>query len=48
MKGIKGDIKVKIYLDGDLNAGFLKLRKDTKEMLDEFQAYPMPILNMSL
>jgi ABC-2 type transport system permease protein len=39
MKGIKGDIKVKIYLDGDLNAGFLKLRKDTKEMLDEFQAY---------
>ena len=39
MEGLDDDLKVKIYLDGDLNAGFLRLRKATKEMLDEFQAY---------
>jgi len=29
----------KIYLDGDFPAGFKRLRKETKEMLDEFRAY---------
>lgn len=29
----------KIYLEGDFPAGFKKLRKETKEMLDEFRAY---------
>ena len=29
----------KIYLDGDFPAGFKKLRRETKEMLDEFRAY---------
>lgn len=33
------ELKVNIYLDGDLNAGFLRLRKAVKEMLDEFDAY---------
>lgn len=33
------ELEVKVYLDGDLNAGFLRLRKATKEMLDEFDAY---------
>lgn len=32
-------LDVTVYLDGDLNAGFLRLRKATKEMLDEFDAY---------
>lgn len=29
----------KVYLDGDFPAGFKKLRRETKEMLDEFRAY---------
>ena len=29
----------KVYLEGDLPAGFKKLRRETKEMLDEFRAY---------
>ncbi len=33
------ELQVYIYLDGDLNAGFLRLRKSVKEMLDEFDAY---------
>ena len=36
LKNADGDISVTVYLDGDLNAGFLRLRKATKEMLDEF------------
>lgn len=39
MEKLDGEVTVKIYLDGDLNVGFLRLRKATKEMLDEFQAY---------
>ena len=29
----------KVYLEGDFPAGFKKLRRETKEMLDEFSAY---------
>ncbi len=29
----------KVYLDGDFPAGFKKLKKEVKEMLDEFRAY---------
>ncbi|MBR1515028.1 MAG: gliding motility-associated ABC transporter substrate-binding protein GldG [Bacteroidales bacterium] len=29
----------KVYLDGDFPAGFKRLRRETKEMLDEFRAY---------
>ena len=32
-------IEVTIYLDGDLNAGFRKLRAATEETLDEFRVY---------
>lgn len=39
LKNADGDISVTVYLDGDLNAGFLRLRKATKEMLDEFNVY---------
>ena len=30
---------VKIYLDGDLNSGFQRLRKSTLEMLEEMSVY---------
>ena len=33
------DLLVTIYLDGDLNSGFLRLRKSTKEFFEEFSAY---------
>jgi ABC-2 type transport system permease protein len=33
------DLVVTIYLDGDLNSGFLRLRKATKELFEEFRAY---------
>ena len=29
----------KVYLEGDFPPGFKKLRRETKEMLDEFRAY---------
>lgn len=29
----------KVYLEGDFPAGFKKMRRETKEMLDEFRAY---------
>lgn len=42
-KLLKEDIKdvvyVKVYLEGDFPAGFKKLSKETREMLDEFRAY---------
>lgn len=39
LKELDKDLIVKVYLDGDLNSGFLRLKKATKEMLDEFDAY---------
>ena len=34
------EVIVKVYLEGDdLNAGFLRLQKEIREMLDEFEAY---------
>ncbi|MEI7596881.1 MAG: gliding motility-associated ABC transporter substrate-binding protein GldG [Bacteroidota bacterium] len=42
-KMLKNDVKdivyFKVYLDGDFPAGFKKLSKETREMLDEFRAY---------
>ena len=42
-KDILGDLEdyvyFKVYLEGDFPAGFKKLRRETKEMLDEFRAY---------
>lgn len=37
--GIEKPVHFKIYLDGDLNPGFLRLKRATKEMLDEFDVY---------
>jgi len=39
MRGLNSDLKVTIYLSGDLNMGFLRLKKATAEMLDEFDVY---------
>ena len=42
-KKMLGDLdkktQITIYLDGDLNAGFLQLKKATRELLDEFKVY---------
>lgn len=39
LESLDDELKVTIYLDGDLNSGFLRLRKATKELMDEFDAY---------
>lgn len=38
-KNMKTTAFFKVYLDGKLPAGFIRLRDETKEMLDEFRAY---------
>lgn len=38
-KNLKDIVYFRIYLDGDLPPGFLKLRNNLKEMLDEFRVY---------
>jgi ABC-2 type transport system permease protein len=38
-RDLKEDLSVIIYLDGDLNPGFLRLKKSTIEMLEEFRVY---------
>jgi ABC-2 type transport system permease protein len=37
LKNLKDEIYVTVYLDGDLPIGFSKMRKATKELLDEFR-----------
>jgi len=39
LKSLDDDILIKVYLDGDLNPGFKRLSRATKEMLDEFEVY---------
>lgn len=39
LKGLDDILYVKVYLEGDLPAGFKRLRNSTQEMLDEFRAY---------
>ena len=39
LKDLDDYIYFRVYLEGDFPAGFKKLRKETKEMLDEFRAY---------
>ena len=36
---LKGDIQIKVYLDGDLPAGFRQLRSATRDLLIDFKAY---------
>ena len=39
MTKIDGNLKVTVYLDGDLNPGFQRLKKSTGELLDELSVY---------
>lgn len=39
LKNLDDYVYFRIYLEGEFPAGFKKLRKETKEMLDEFRAY---------
>jgi len=39
LAGMNDVIYLKVYLDGELPAGFRRLRDRTREMLDEFRAY---------
>ncbi len=38
-KNLKDVVTIRVYLDGDLNAGFTRLRESTKNLLNEFRAY---------
>ncbi len=44
LKSLDDDILIKVYLTGDLNPGFKRLSKATKEMLDEFEVYSSSLL----
>lgn len=39
MKNLKDEVTVKVYLDGELNAGFTRLKESTRNLLDEFRVY---------
>lgn len=39
MESIPGKLEMTVYLDGDLNPGFLRLKKSTAELLDELSVY---------
>jgi len=39
MENTDSPLKVVVYLDGDLNPGFLRLKKSTAELLDELSVY---------
>lgn len=39
LRSLNDHVYFKVYLEGDFPAGFKKLRRETKEMLDEFRAY---------
>lgn len=39
ISGLEEDLKVTVYLEGNFPAAFKRLRNETREMLDEFQAY---------
>ncbi len=39
LESFEDQIYVKVYLEGDFPAGFQRLRRETKQMLDEFRAY---------
>ena len=39
IEGLENEVYITVYLEGDFPASFKRLRNETKEMLDEFQAY---------
>ena len=47
MKKIDEPMYITVYLDGDLNSGFLRLKRATSELLDELSLYANRNLNVS-
>ena len=47
MKKADGQLNVTVYLDGDLNPGFIRLKKSTGELLDELSVYAAGSLHVS-
>lgn len=39
LRKLDDDVYVEVYLEGDLNAGFKRLRKSVREILEEFRTY---------
>ncbi|RLD42494.1 MAG: gliding motility-associated ABC transporter substrate-binding protein GldG, partial [Bacteroidetes bacterium] len=39
LRNLDDIVYFKIYLEGEFPAGFKRLRRETKELLDEFRAY---------
>lgn len=39
VKGVKNPLSIKIYMEGQLPADFRRLQQETKQLLEEFQAY---------
>jgi ABC-2 type transport system permease protein len=39
LKELDDEVFLKVYLNGDFNPGFTRLRNEAREMLDEFRAY---------
>lgn len=39
LKNLDDEVLVKVYLNGDVNAGFSRLKNEAREILDEFRAY---------
>jgi ABC-2 type transport system permease protein len=39
LTGLDDDLFLKVYLNGDFNPGFTRLRNEAREILDEFRAY---------
>ena len=44
VKQVQNPLSVKVYLQGDLPAEFMRLQQETKQMLEEFQAYNSNII----
>ncbi len=47
MEKLDGNLKVTVYLDGDLNPGFQRLKKSTGELLDELSVYTEKSIGIS-
>lgn len=45
LQKLDDEVYVKVYLEGDFNSAFTRLRNETKEMLDEFRIYAKKGLN---
>ncbi|HEY6915635.1 MAG TPA: gliding motility-associated ABC transporter substrate-binding protein GldG [Paludibacter sp.] len=46
MSSINNPLEVTVYLDGELNPGFLRLKKSTAELLDELSIYSHEAINI--